>query len=113
MNRQDRKAGPLRLGNILDGVLADCGIDGRISERSLLSAWGEIVGERVARHVQAVDLRDGVLLLAAAHAAWRQEVSLLLPEIVAACNARCGAGTVREVRWARGWTEGAPPATDH
>jgi predicted nucleic acid-binding Zn ribbon protein len=104
MSRKDRNQGPVRLDRILDGVLAECGLSDRLAERSLLEVWPQIVGERLSRHVRAVDLRDGVLLLSADHGAWRQEVTLLLPQIQAGCNRRFGEGTVREIRWARPWT---------
>ncbi|HOX26831.1 MAG TPA: DUF721 domain-containing protein [Candidatus Krumholzibacteria bacterium] len=111
MSQRDRKEGPVPLGRILDGVLAECGLSDRLAERSLLDAWATIVGERVAAHVRAVDLRERVLYLAADHGAWRQEVSLLAPQIRAACNARFGENAVTEIRWARSWTPG--PRTDN
>lgn len=113
MSRNDRKEGPVRVGRILSDVLSACGLTGRLAERELLAAWPQIVGDRLATHVRAVDLRDGVLLLAAQHGAWRQEVALLAPRIRRECNARFGEGAVNEIRWARGWTEGAPADHDH
>jgi predicted nucleic acid-binding Zn ribbon protein len=111
MNARNRKQGPVPIERILDGVLAECGLTGRLAERSLLGDWPAIVGERLAAHVRAVDLRDGVLYLDADHGAWRQEVSLLLPRICRACNERCGDGTVTEIRWTRPWTRG--PRSDN
>ena len=66
--------------------------------------WAEIVGERTAAHTRAVDIADGVLVIEADHAAWRQELSLLFPAIIEKYNARHGEGTVREIRWRRGGT---------
>lgn len=106
MSQKDRKTGPVRLDRILDGVLSECGLSDRMAERSLLEVWPQIVGERIAGHVRAVDLREGVLLLAADHGAWRQEVTLLMPRIREQCNERFGEGAVREVRWARAWQRG-------
>ena len=109
--RDGKKDGPVRLDRILGGVLSDCGLSDRLAERSLLDVWPAIVGDRVAGHVRAVDLRDGVLLLAADHGAWRQEVTLLLPKIQQQCNERFGEGTVTEIRWARPWSR-TPPVDD-
>lgn len=101
MSRRDRKEGPVPLGSILDGVLADCGLDDRLAERTLLSAWPDIVGERLAQHVRAVDLRETVLYLDADHGAWRQEITLLLPRIKEQCVERFGPDTVTDIRWIR------------
>jgi predicted nucleic acid-binding Zn ribbon protein len=113
MSSRDRKEGPVRLGRILPGVLSECGLAERLADSELLAAWPQLVGERLAAHVRAVDLRDGVLVLAAGHGAWRQEASLLLPEIQRRCNARFGAGAVTEIRWARAWTSRPPADNEH
>jgi predicted nucleic acid-binding Zn ribbon protein len=104
MSREDRKQGPIRVDRILDGVLSEYGLDEGVANHGVLSVWSEIVGERVAAHVDAVDLRDGVLLLDTKHGAWRQEITLLLPHIRRECNRRFGDGTVTDIRWVRAWT---------
>ncbi len=113
MSRRDRRDGPVRIGRLMNEALAACGLDGRLAERTLLAAWPQIVGERLAAHVRAVDLREGQLLLAADHGAWRQEVSLLSPRIMQECNARFGEGAVTQIRWARAWTAAAPADNDN
>lgn len=101
MSQKNRKEGPVHLGRILDGVLTKCGLDDRLAERTLLSAWPEIVGTRLAVHVRAVDLRDGVLYLDTDHGAWRQEITLLLPHIQQQCTEQFGEGIVTDIRWIR------------
>ena len=61
-----------------------------------------MVGERLARHAQPVDIADGVLTLRADSSVWRQELTLLMPLIQQRLNERFGEGTVREIRWYRG-----------
>lgn len=100
-----RGDGPVRIGRVLDEVLAACGLDARLSERAILASWPRIAGQRLAKHVRAVDLREGVLFLAAEHGSWRQEVTLLMPRIRNECNRRFGEGTIKEIRWAHGWTD--------
>lgn len=91
----------MRIDRILDGVLEDCGLDQRLAERDLLTAWPELVGDRLAAHVRAVDLREGVLYLDADHGAWRQEVTLLLPQIRQRCGERFGGEAITDIRWIR------------
>ena len=111
MSDAGRKRGPVPLGRILDGVLEECGLTARLAEREVLAAWPEIVGREIAAHVQALDLRDGILLLRADHGAWRHELTLLLPSIRESFERRFGPDTVREIRWARPWTRRREP--DH
>jgi predicted nucleic acid-binding Zn ribbon protein len=96
--RRDRR-GPQPVSRILVEALRASGLAERLEERAPLLGWAEIAGEEMAHHTWAVDLQDGVLVLEADHGAWRQEVTMLVPEIIDKYNARFGAGTVTEIRW--------------
>jgi len=96
-----RRGRPVRVAEILEGVLAELGLKERLAERKLLLAWPQVVGERIARSSRATDIKDGVLTLQADHPVWRQELTLLMPSIIARYNELYGPGTVREIRWDR------------
>jgi predicted nucleic acid-binding Zn ribbon protein len=95
------KASLTPVGDVLPRVLEELGLRQRLAERRVLESWAKIVGEKIARHSRVVDIQDGVLTLQADHGVWRQELSLLTPEIVRRYNEVCGEGTVREIRWDR------------
>ncbi|HPF69362.1 MAG TPA: DUF721 domain-containing protein [Candidatus Krumholzibacteria bacterium] len=99
MGRRRDNPGPQPLARILEGVLRDSGLQDRLQERGALLGWREIVGRDIADHSRAVDLVDGVLILEADHGAWRQELTMLIPEIIGRFNARYGAGTVTSIQW--------------
>ena len=90
---------PEAVGDILESVLDGLGLRARFAERRLLDDWAAIVGERIAAHCRAVDIADGVLVVDGDHGAWRQELTLLFPDIVRKYNRKYGADTVREIRW--------------
>ena len=96
-----RKSRPECIAAVLGRALAGTGLQRRLEERGLLAAWPKVVGERIARFSSPVDIEDGILTVQAANAVWRQELTLLLPEIMRRYNELCGAGTVREIRWSR------------
>ena len=60
-----------------------------------------MVGEKIADQSRALDLEDGVLTLQADHPAWRQEITVLIPQIIARYNERFGTDTVRQIQWDR------------
>jgi predicted nucleic acid-binding Zn ribbon protein len=105
MNDHKRHGSPLSLDRVLDSVLRDCGLEDRLAQRRALDAWGAVVGREIATHSRAIDLENGVLTLQADHGAWRQELTLLVPQIMERFNSRFGPGTVTAIQWAR-------PATD-
>ncbi len=99
MTRDRKKGRPETIGSILESVLERTGLNRRAGERTLLEAWPAVAGERIAAHVRAVDLEDGVLVLEADHAAWKQELTLLFPELLKTFRERFGLDAVREIRW--------------
>ncbi len=101
MRDDRRRSRPEPVAKILDGVLDQLGLKQRMAERKLLLAWPEVVGEKIARFSRAIDIQDSVLTLQADHAAWRQELTLLMPRIIEKYNELFGPGTVREIKWDR------------
>ncbi len=97
-----RRDGLQPVSRILEAALRASGVDERLAGRAPLLHWAEIVGTEIAAHVRAVDLADGVLVLEADHGAWRQELTMLAPEIVGKFNARFGEGTVSQLQWRQG-----------
>jgi len=87
------------VASILESVLRRCGLQERLTERSTLDKWPEVVGPEIASHSQALDLVDGLLVIDADHGAWRQELTLLVPTIIEKFNDLCGADTVTEIQW--------------
>lgn len=109
MDKTGRKSRPEPLAKLLEEVLATTGLGERLRERRVIAAWPEIVGDEIAEHVRAVDIADGELLVSAAHGAWRQEITLLAPQIIDRFNTLFGEDTVRELRWHRGLTDRRRP----
>lgn len=99
MAARREKTGPQPVSRILEGMLRESGLRDRLQGRAALLGWREIVGTEIADHSRAVDLVDGVLTLDADHGAWRQEVTMLVPEIMRKFNARYGEGTVTTIAW--------------
>ncbi len=99
MNHRGDNSGPQPVSSILAQVLRNCGLSERLEERSPLLAWKDVVGEEIAQHSRATDIKDGVLIVEADHGAWRQELTLLKPMIINKFNALFGEGTVTEIQW--------------
>ena len=60
MTNQRHKSNLQRVSAILNGALRDSGLGERLEERAPLMKWSEIVGEKIAHHIRAVDLEDGI-----------------------------------------------------
>ena len=68
---------------------------------SAVAHWADMMGEMVARRVQAVSIRDGKLYLYAPDATWKNEMRMSMPEIVQRINNFAGGRMVQEVAFTR------------
>ena len=68
---------------------------------SAVAHWADMMGEMVARRVQAVSIRDGKLYLYAPDATWKNEMRMSMPEIVQRVNNFAGGRMVQEVAFTR------------
>jgi predicted nucleic acid-binding Zn ribbon protein len=100
---------PTDLGRLLREAAASWGIEHPGELAALFSRWEDIVGERVARRCEPVSLKDGVLKVNAASAAWAAELRYLEPEIAKRVNEKLGPDLVREVVVAFGSPKRAAP----
>ena len=65
-----------------------------------VAAWGEVVGEDIARHTRGFALRaSGELVVFVDSAAWAQELTLMAAQITNALNEHLGEVSVRSLRF--------------
>jgi predicted nucleic acid-binding Zn ribbon protein len=88
------------------GYLAHAGIAERVAQAGVVVRWAELVGAGVARAARAESVSaDGTLYVRVASSAWRQELSLMTPEIMAKLNAGRRTGRITRIFWLVGDTE--------
>ena len=98
-----RASTPRRVSELLATYLKRAGLADRIAQAGVVEAWGDIVGERIARNAQALAVRDdGVLLVRVRSGPWAQELSLMTPQIIARINAGRTAGRIEGIHWTVG-----------
>lgn len=99
-----RRAGkPSPVGEVLRRYLGRSGLAPRLAQADVVLAWPDLVGERIASHAVAESVtQDGTLFVRVASAAWRQELSLMTPQIMARLNAGRKTGRIERIRWVQG-----------
>lgn len=86
-----------RIGDILSRVIRRLGIEKKLKEGSLFSAWDEEVGKEIARHAQPAYIKRGRLTVFVESSVYIQEYLFLKDELIKKLNARMGRGFVREI----------------
>lgn len=101
MTEQDRKRrAPTAVGEALQGYLKRSGLASRLAQAQVVTEWAGLVGPQVAAVTTAESVSpDGTLFVRVATSAWRNELQLMMPELMARLNAGRGAGRIKTIRW--------------
>ena len=98
-----RAGRPQPLGRVLDELLRSSGLGERVAQAQAVTDWPRVVGPQIAAVTEALWVTaEGVLVVRAATGAWRAELSLLAPELLARLNAVPGRALLSAVRFVHG-----------
>jgi predicted nucleic acid-binding Zn ribbon protein len=87
-----------RVGEVLPGVLSDLRLEAPLAAQAAVERFAAVAGERLSRHVRAVAVHDGVLVLQAEASVWAAEVRHQERRLLALLREACGADLVRSIR---------------
>lgn len=91
---------PTRVAEVLEGYLRSAGLAQRVGLAAVVDAWPQLVGPRIARAAVAESVSaDGTLFVRVPSSAWRQELSLMTPEILQLVNRGRKHGRIARIRW--------------
>ena len=100
MTATTRSGRPTKLGEALAGWLKSAGLSERLGQAEVVNAWPALVGERIAEAAVPESVTpDGTMFVRVASSAWRQELSLMTPEVLARVNAGRTMGRIKRIRW--------------
>ncbi|NIQ94399.1 MAG: DUF721 domain-containing protein [Desulfuromonadales bacterium] len=102
------KAEPVQ--RLLEGILKDKGMDGKLREFRTWLVWDQAVGPQIARNARPLRIRDGILELRVAHPVWMQQLQLMKPQLLKKLNERLEGARIRDLYFRRGKIAEQPPA---
>lgn len=90
------------LRDLLGRTLGAAGLQTTSDVWQLAEIWSATLGAQIASRATPVRLARGELVIAVAEAVWRQELSLLAPQITARLNQALGREVVQRIRFVGG-----------
>ncbi len=88
-----------RLGDGLKDMLQRLGGNDLPVQAAALSAWEEVVGEKIAKHTHVVGVRNGELLVRTDSPTWATELSAMSGGLLERLNEALGETTVTSIRF--------------
>lgn len=105
---------PMRVAEVLQGYLRSSGLAKRVGQASVVEEWAGLVGPKIARAAVADSVtQDGTLFVRVPSSAWRQELSLMAPDILEIVNRERKDGKIRKIRWLVGEERPGTEAPGH
>lgn len=100
-----------RIGGLIESTLARLGIGERVKRAEVVADWRQLVGPHIADVARAVGVRGDTLFVAVESAAWRNELSLMRPQLLAKLNAGRREGRIERIVFLQG-NRGDPEESD-
>ncbi len=86
------------VSSILRSFLRHQSLEKQVSQWQVVIDWPRIVGEEIAEHSQAIELKNGVLWVAVPSSNWRQHIQFLKPQILKALTREFPGVAPRDIR---------------
>ena len=93
---------PKAISGVIEKVVRSLGLSDRYHGWQVVTNWEEIVGETVARVAVATRFEDGVLYVAVADDAWRQELAMQTDSILEKIRTYPYGKGIKQLRLVRG-----------
>lgn len=88
---------PVSLGQSLQRLISDLGIEMRLSERKVIMLWEEVVGPEIARATEPDRMTRGSLHIRVKTAPWRHALMFQREEIRRKLNGRMGEDLIKQI----------------
>ena len=85
---KNRNAGPIKVGQMLDGFLEERGIKDQVARMEALDIWADVVGSHVAEVTRAKGVSEGTLFVEVRTSAWLMELNMMKRDVLARVNER-------------------------
>lgn len=87
------------LGEAIQELTQELGIEKRLREYEAITRWEECVGSRIAMEATPTRITKGILTVRVRTSVWRNELMLRKKEIVEKINSTLGSSIVKDIRF--------------
>lgn len=96
---------PVKLGDMLAGVLEERGLKDQVRRMEVLELWPELVGDHVARVTRAKGVSEATLFVEVRTSAWLMELNMMKGEFLQRVNERLPETPIQKIVFVLAETE--------
>lgn len=85
-----RRSQTLNISEIMEALLKEKGLDGKLAENRLLNSWEELLGRSVAKATKNLYIKDKTLFVSMNSSIVRHELMMIRDELIKRLNEKAG-----------------------
>ncbi len=86
------------IGDILNQVMRQEGLETPLYQRRLVGAWEEVVGDIIAKYTENKYIKNQTLFVKIANPALRADLTMMKTKLVKELNSRVGSFVISDIR---------------
>ncbi len=92
-------ASPEPLGNVIDALMAQLGLQTKLKQYDIVGLWPSIVGEQIAGMASVDKIEKNVLVVKVSAAPWRTELTFRKREILEKVHTAMNSNSIKDIRF--------------
>jgi predicted nucleic acid-binding Zn ribbon protein len=92
-----RRSNTQNIGEVIQELLKELHIDGKLKEISIINAWDEVVGSKFAKYTSNIFIKNRVLFVHLKSPIVRSELLMHKTAIIKALNEKAGSKVIDDV----------------
>lgn len=92
-----RRSETQNIRDIVNAILKQQGLDGKMAENRLINSWEELLGKSIANSTRDIYIRDKTLFVYLRSSVVRHELMMIRSELIKRLNEKAGANVINTI----------------
>jgi predicted nucleic acid-binding Zn ribbon protein len=92
-----RRSQTLNISEIMETLLKERGLDGKLAENRLLNSWEELLGKSVAKATKNLYIKNNTLFVAMNSSIVRNELMMIRDDLIKRLNEKAGRKIINSI----------------
>jgi len=92
-----RRSETVKIREIVQAILKEQGIEGKMAENRLLNSWNELLGKTIANSTQELYIKNNTLFVHLRSSVIRHQLMMIKPDLIKRLNEKAGIDIIENI----------------
>lgn len=92
-----RRSETVKIREIVQAILKEQGIEGKMAENRLLNSWNELLGKTIANSTQEIYINNNTLFVHLRSSVIRHQLMMIKPDLIKRLNEKAGVDIIENI----------------